>query len=160
MCHEGEDATERAGGGLEVPGGGVQPYEGGLAHHMGETGRCVMLSSCRTKLPVLISIISGEVLFNHSLRSTCSTTAGQICILLQLPGRQELHQLQLVKYFFHCSWSTTSSIAAGQLLLPLQLVNYFFHCSWSTTSSISAGEVNFFHCSWSSTSCIAAGQLN
>ena len=37
--HEGEEATERVGGGLEVPGGGVQPYQGGLAHHSGETGR-------------------------------------------------------------------------------------------------------------------------
>ena len=54
--HEGEEATERVGGGLEVPGGGVQPYQGWLAHHSGETGRCVMLSSCYTKVPVIISI--------------------------------------------------------------------------------------------------------
>ena len=37
--HKGEEATERAGGALEVPGGGVQPYQGGLAHHMGNRGR-------------------------------------------------------------------------------------------------------------------------
>ena len=40
--HEGEDATERAGGRLDVPGGGVQPYHGGLTHHMGKTGRGVL----------------------------------------------------------------------------------------------------------------------
>ena len=74
---------------------------------------------------------------------------------------------QLVNYFFHHNWSTTSSITAGQLLLPLHLVNYFFHHSWSTTSSITAGQlllpsqlVNyFFHHSWSTTSSITAGQL-
>ena len=37
-----------------------------------------VLSSCHTKLPVLISIISGDVLFNHTWRCTCATTAGQI----------------------------------------------------------------------------------
>ena len=34
--HEGEEATERVGGGLEVPGGGVQPYQEGLGHHIGK----------------------------------------------------------------------------------------------------------------------------
>ena len=51
--HEGEEATERAGGGLEVPGAGVQPYQGGLAHHNGKTGRCVILSSRITKVHFL-----------------------------------------------------------------------------------------------------------
>ena len=154
--HEGEEASERVGGGLEVPGGGVQPYQGGLAHHMGKTGRCVMLSSCTTKVPVLISIISGEILFNHRWRCTCYTTAGQICVSSQLPGRQELLPLQLVNCFFHCKWSTISSIVGGQLLLPLLLVN-LFHCRWSTASSIVLGQVllplqlvsSFLHCSWS-----------
>ena len=39
-----------------------------------------MLSSCHTKVPVLHSIISDEVPFNHSWRCTCSTTAGHICV--------------------------------------------------------------------------------
>ena len=43
-----------------------------------------MLSSCYTKLLVLISVMSGEVLFNHSWRSTCATSAGQICVPSQL----------------------------------------------------------------------------
>ena len=89
-AHEGEVATDRAGGGLEVPGGGVKPYQGGLAHHIGETGRCAMLSSCCTKLHVVISVISGDVLFNHTWRSICSTTAFQIYVPSQLPDRQEL----------------------------------------------------------------------
>ena len=31
----------------------------------------------------------------------------------------------MVNYFFHCSWSTTSSIAAAQVLLPLELCTKF-----------------------------------
>ena len=31
--------TDGAGGALEVPVGGVQPYQGGLAHHTGNRGR-------------------------------------------------------------------------------------------------------------------------
>ena len=46
-----------------------------------------MLSSCHTKVHVLICIIYDEVPFNHSWICTCSTTAGQICVLSQLPGR-------------------------------------------------------------------------
>jgi len=48
------------------------------------------------KIPVLISIISGEVHFNHrhAQRNTCSITAGQFC------------------------WSMASSIAGGQRVLP------------------------------------------
>jgi len=121
----------------------------------GNRKRCVMFSSCHTNVPVLISIISGEELFNHSWRSTCATTARQICVPQQLPGRQDLLPLQLDNCFFHCSWSTTSSIAPGQGLLPLQVVNFFFHCSWSTTSSVATGQLPlslqlvyyFFHCS-------------
>ena len=91
-----------------------------------------MLSSSHTKVPVLISIISGEVCFNHNWRSTCSTTAGEICVPSQIPGRQELLPLQLVNCFFHCRWSSTFSITPGQCLfhniwsgqvhLPLQLL--------------------------------------
>ena len=32
--HEGEEAAKRAQGAFEVPGGGVQPYQGELIHHM------------------------------------------------------------------------------------------------------------------------------
>jgi len=135
------------------------------ASPVGNRKRCVMFSSCHTKVPVLISIISAEELFNHSWRRTCATTARQICVPQQLPGRQDLLPLQPVNCFFHCNWSTTSSIAPGQGLLPLQVVNFFFHCSWSTTSSVATGQlplplqvVNFFfQCSWSKTSSIAAG---
>ena len=80
-----------------------------------------MLSSCHTKVPVVVSIISDEVLFNQSWRYTCSTTA----------GKEERLPLQLVKCFFHLRWSSTFSIAGGHVRFPLQLVNYFFHCSWS-----------------------------
>ena len=118
------------------------------------------------KSTVLISIISGVELFNHNWRCTCYTTAGQIYISSQLPGRQELLPLQLVNYLFHYRWSITSSTAAGQFI-PLQVVNCFFHCSWSTPSSNVVGQVllplqmgkYFFHCSWSNTSSIAASQL-
>ena len=93
-------------------------------------------------------------------------TAAQICVPSQLPGRQELLRLQLVKCFFHHSWST-SSIAAGKILLPLQLVKYFFHCSWSNTSSIAACQIllqlqvvkYFFRHSGSTVSSIIAGQV-
>ena len=133
---------------------------------MGKTGRCFMLSSCCTKLHVLISVISGEVLFNHTWRSTCFTTAGQIPyqttassitggqLTTSIAAGHELHPLQVVN-FIHCSWSTTCSISGCQLLFPLQLVNYFVHCSWSNTCSIAGGQllplqlVNyFFYCSW------------
>ena len=107
----------------------------------GNRKRCVMFSTCHTNVP--ISNISGEELFNHSWRSTCATTASQICVPQHLPGRQDLLPLQLVNCFFHCSWSTTSSIAPGQGLLLLQVVNMFFHCSWSRTSSIAAGILLF-----------------
>jgi len=80
--------------------------------------RCVMLSSCHTKIPVLISIISVEALFNHSWKSTCFTTVGQIRIPSQLPGRQELLPLQLVICFLHQSWSVTSSITDGHVFVP------------------------------------------
>ena len=81
-----------------------------------------------------------------------------------IPNYCFFHYRWLTNYF-HCSWSSTSSIAGGQLL-PLQLVNYFFHFRLSTSSSIAAGHqllplqlVNyFFRCRWS-TSSIAAGQL-
>ena len=39
-----------------------------------------MLSSCHTKVPVLISFISDEVPFKHTWRCTCSTTAGQMYV--------------------------------------------------------------------------------
>ena len=139
------------------------------------------------KIPVLIYIISGEALFYQNCRCTCYTTAGQIYVLSQLPVRQELLPLQLVNYFFHCRWLTTSSTAAGQLiplqgvnffhcswstysiaggqLLTLHLVNCFFHCSWSSSSSIASGQphlplqlINFFHCRWSAISSITGGQ--
>ena len=105
------------------------------------------------KIPLLIYNISGEALFNQNWRCTCYTTAGQIYVLSQLPFRQELLPLQLVNYFFHCRWLTTSSTAAGQLI-PLQVVN-FLHCTWSTASSIVVGQVllplhlvnHIFHCS-------------
>ena len=75
-----------------------------------------MLSSCHTKVLVLISIISVEVFFNHCWRSTYSTTAAEICVPLQLPGRQEI---------FHCSWSTASSIAGGNCFFLTYCVKYF-----------------------------------
>ena len=103
--HEGKEATERAGGGLEVPGGGVQPYQGGLAHHTRKTGRCVMLSSCHTIVHVLISLISGEVLFHHSWRSSSATTAGQICVPSQLPGRQDFSKSTL----FDTTYTTSNT---------------------------------------------------
>ena len=124
-----------------------------------------MLSSCHAKVPVLIYIICGQVLFNHRWICTCYTTAGQICVSSQLPARQELLPLQLVNCFFHCSWSSISSITGGQVLLPLQLVNYIFHCSLGTSSI--AGDKRlplqvvsyFFHCSWSTASSIVVSQV-
>ena len=118
------------------------------------------------KIPVLIYIISGEVLFNQNCRCTCYTTADQICVSSQLPVRQELLPLQLVNYFFHCRWLTTSSIAGCQLYLLLQVVNNVFRCRWSTTSYIVAGQLllplllfkYFFHYRGSRTSSVTGGQ--
>ena len=67
------------------------------------------------------------------------------------------HNYLVDKNYFHCSWSTTSSIAGGQVLLPLQVVTYFFQCSWSTYSI--AGRQLLFHCRWSTASSIAVGQV-
>ena len=78
-----------------------------------------------------------------------------------------------VNYFFPCSWSTYSSIAAGRRLLPLQKwsttssiadVNYFLLCSWPTTP-VSGGHLLpfqlaiFFYCTLSNTSSIPADQI-
>ena len=52
----------------------------------------------------------------------------------------------MVNYFFHFSWSTTSSIGAGQLPIPLHFVNLFFHWSWSVTSPCSTSSSI---CGWS-----------
>ena len=93
----------------------------------------------------------------------------------------------MVNYFFHCSFSSASSNAAGHVFLPLQMVksmfHFFFQCSWSTTSFIAASQVlhllqlvkyfflllgnylffadgQLLHCSWSCNSSIAAGQVS
>ena len=39
-----------------------------------------MLSSCHTKVPVLISIIYDEVPFHHTWICTCFTTASQMYV--------------------------------------------------------------------------------
>ena len=57
-----------------------------------------MLSSCHTKVLVLMSVMSGEVLFNHSWRSTCATSAGQICVPSQLSGNGAI---TLARMSFH-----------------------------------------------------------
>ena len=68
--HEGEEATERVGGGLEVPGGGVQPYQGGLAHHSGE----------QEEVCYVVILLHKSTYYNFYLgwSSTCSITAGQV----------------------------------------------------------------------------------
>ena len=139
------------------------------------------------------SIISGVVLvlpqlvkyiFNHnylvdknflhcSWSNSSSIVAVHVLLMslldkyIFIAGGQLLLPLQVVNYFFSCSWSATSSIAGGQLLLPLQVVNCFFHWRWSTTFSIGDGQLllplqlvsYFFHCRWSITSSFATGQL-
>jgi len=118
---------------------------------VGKTGRGVLC--CHT--------VTQKCLFQFlSYLKYFSITTGDVLVLPQLVKYVFYHNYLVDKNFFHCSLSTTFSIAAGQLLLPLQLVNYFFHCKWSTTCSIAAGQlllplqlVNyFFHCSWSTTS--------
>ena len=71
-----------------------------------------------------------------------SITAEDVLIIPQLVKYVFHHNYLVDKNYFHCSWSITSSIAGGQLLLPLQLVN-LFHCRRSTACSIAAGQLLF-----------------
>ena len=106
MCTRRRRSHWWAGGGLEVPGGGVQPYHRGLAHHSGETGRGVLC--CHLVAQKYFSITAGEVL-----------------VLPHLVKYVFCHNYLVDKNYFRCSWSNTSAIVAGQLLLPLHLAKYF-----------------------------------
>ena len=95
-----------------------------------------MLSSCHTKVLVLISVISGEVLFNHSWRSTCATSAGQICVPSQLSGNGAITLARMSFHLFSV-YESGVTLKTGRMSLRMCFPQSIFPQAFRTFSAYS-----------------------
>ena len=98
-----------------------------------------MLSSCHTKVLVLISVMSGEVLFNHSWRSTCATSAGQICVPSQLSGNGAI---TLARMSLFSVYESGVTLKTGRMSLRMCFPQSIFPQAFRTFSAYSDVRLN------------------